>query len=441
MRIRRTLPPAAAPISIEDICNGFRGMFQGEIECERFKREIKEFFQIENCFLISSGKAALTIILQALHHLHPERDEVIIPAFTCYSVPSAIIQAGLKIRLCDINPKTLDFDYNQLQLKLRTFQKKTSVSTKNGKSEQKTEKGCFSNKKLLAVLPVHLFGLPADIERLAKIIKDTDIFIVEDAAQAMGSEIQGRKLGTFGDVGFFSLGRGKVLSTVEGGIIITQKKNIANAIQKIFNSLPKYSFKNIVRLFAYSLALNILMRPLLFGLPKNIPCLRLGETIYNPDFPCRKMSAFQAGMSRGWQVKLQYFKELRKNKVIAIARLLQNISTFAYESPYAGLYNIHFPLIRYPIILKDNNDLDLLLKKSEIYGLGFASSYPDSIDSLGDVAAVQKDGEYPQAKKMAKNLLTLPVHPFVTEKDINMIGKMIFRMKPKEDKIGKVHEI
>ena len=77
---------------------------------------------MKHCFLVSSGKAALTLILQALKELHPERNEVLIPAFTCYSVPSSIVRAGLKVKLCDISPDTLDFDYNQLEKILNDYQ-------------------------------------------------------------------------------------------------------------------------------------------------------------------------------------------------------------------------------------------------------------------------------------------------------------------------------
>ena len=114
MRIGRTLPPAAAPIYPHDILSGIKALFNGHRELERFEAELKDYCGMRHCFLLSSGKAALTFILEALREIRPERDEVLIPAFTCYSVPSAIVRAGLRVRLCDINPETLDFDFDQL---------------------------------------------------------------------------------------------------------------------------------------------------------------------------------------------------------------------------------------------------------------------------------------------------------------------------------------
>ena len=120
MHIGRTLPPAASPIYPRDIISGLKGLLCRQQELERFRSELKEYFGVKHCFLVSSGKAAFTLILQALRDIHPDRDEVLIPAFTCYSVPSSIVRAGLKIKLCDIDTETLDFNFNQMKEILET---------------------------------------------------------------------------------------------------------------------------------------------------------------------------------------------------------------------------------------------------------------------------------------------------------------------------------
>ena len=161
MRIGRTLPPAAAPLSFRDLFSGLKGATDGAGEQERLKLQLKEFFNKKHCVLVSSGKAALTLILLALKEIHPERNQVLIPAFSCYSVPSAIVRAGLQVQLCDIDLQTLDYDFAQLEAKIK-------------------------NPNLLCVLSLHLFGLPANIERLKQIRRDPAVTVVEDAAQAMG---------------------------------------------------------------------------------------------------------------------------------------------------------------------------------------------------------------------------------------------------------------
>jgi len=111
MKIQRTIPPAAAPVDLMSILHGIAGFFMGKRYIKKVESEIKSYFGVNHVFLVSSGKAGLALILQALKSLHPERNEVLIPAYTCFSVPSAIIKAGLKVSLCDIDPSTLDFDY------------------------------------------------------------------------------------------------------------------------------------------------------------------------------------------------------------------------------------------------------------------------------------------------------------------------------------------
>src|SRR5665647_1758691 len=141
MRIGRTLPPAASPFYLKDIVSGVTGFFNGDGIVERFEDDLASFYQVRYCCAVSSGKAALVLILQALHAIHPERDEVLIPAYTCYSVPSAIIRAGLKVRLCDMATGTLDFDFDRMADELE-------------------------NPGLLCVIPTHLFGMPADVKRI-----------------------------------------------------------------------------------------------------------------------------------------------------------------------------------------------------------------------------------------------------------------------------------
>jgi perosamine synthetase len=197
MRIGRTLPPAASPIYVLDIINGIKGLIRGQKEIERFRSELKDQYGVKHCFLVSSGKAALTLILKALHNLHPERDEVLIPAFICYSVPSAIVRAGLKVKLCDVNPDTLDFDYDQLGKLVAQSSKRNKLKA----DEAESSKGHIQTKdselsaisyelsanRLLAIISAHLFGLPANIDKVRDKVSDPAVTIIEDAAQVLRS--------------------------------------------------------------------------------------------------------------------------------------------------------------------------------------------------------------------------------------------------------------
>jgi len=131
MKFGRVMPPAAAPVLLRDIAAGIAGQFRGDKELERFKTELRHVFKAKYCFCVSSGKTALYCILKALHELHPDRDEAVLPAFNCYCVASAVLRAGLRVRLCDVDADTLDFDLAGLKDELD------------------------KNKKLLCVVPRH----------------------------------------------------------------------------------------------------------------------------------------------------------------------------------------------------------------------------------------------------------------------------------------------
>lgn len=406
MRIGRTLPPAAAPIYLNDIINGLKGAFNGQREVERFRAELKNYFGVKHCFLVSSGKAALAIILQALHELHPDRDEVIIPAFTCYSVPSAIKRAGLMIRLCDNDLNTLDFNFDQLEEILAA--KKTNPGEPSASS------------RLLAVLPTHLFGIPADVDRVKKLRTDPDMTIIEDAAQSMGGKHNSRKLGTLGDIGFFSLGRGKVFSTTEGGVIITNRDTIAEKIDTCIAGLPSYNFIGTLKFIVNTCLLAFFQRPAFFWLPKGLPFLKVGDTIYDPNFKICRLSSFQAGLSLGWQNKLKKLQKKRRQRIQG------------WTSRLEKRYNLHCTnqknspaFIRFPIRVANNAGWKKILEVSETCGLGIMSTYPDAINGIKELRKDFLGQNYPAAKELSKTLLTLPVHPFVSSRDIKRTALII----------------
>jgi len=403
---RRTLPPAAAPIYLRDIVSGFLALHHGRQGLGRFKEELKDSFGVTHCFLASSGKAALTLILKALKEIHPSRDRVLIPAYTCYSVPSAIIRARLKLELCDMDPETVDFDYNYLYKLLHP------PNTQPNKP----------NNPFLAIIPAHLFGIPADIDRLRSLLGDDRIVIVEDAAQAMGGKLDGKKLGSLGDVSFFSLGRGKALSTVEGGIILTDRDDIAQHISGLLTHVPGYKIVELFKLIIEALSLSLLMYPNLFWLPKSLPFLRLGGTIYDPNFKIRLMSPFQAGMARNWKTKIGAFQKARKFHANALSTLIKDLQTHKLSviknPPDADL-------IRFPLRVVDPSLKKTILAQSEKRGLGIMPGYPDSINGIQALRSLFSDQQFLVAKRYSQQLITLPIHPYVSKRDRTKIATTI----------------
>ncbi len=392
VRIGRTLPPALAPIHFKNIVNGILAMFSGDKSTRTFADQLKKHFNVQYCYLLSSGKASLTLILQALKELYPDKDEVLIPAFTCYSVPASIVRAGLKIRICDIEPETLDFDYDELA-------------------------GHLSSPRLLCVIPTHLFGVTADIPRVREMVGDRDITIVEDAAQAMGGEHSAGMVGTLGDVGFFSLERGKAFSTVEGGIIITNSAEIGNALERLSDKIPAYSPKEKIVLVIYAAALSVLSRPWLYWFPRSLPFIGLGETIFAPDFLIKRMSTFQAGMATGWQDRLSDIIKSRKKNAGFLSSSGVKVS--------GGSKVLLSGMIRYPVLFPNKSVKMAALRKSNGLGLGGADVYPSTVDFIGELRGCLVGGSSVKAQSIVERMVTFPIHPYVNEADLKIITELI----------------
>lgn len=397
MRIGRSQPPAAAPIGVREFISGICGIFRGQRELDRFHSELKEYFGVKHCFLVSSGKAAFALILLALKELFPDRDEVLIPAFTCYSVPSSVVRAGLRTRLCDLQPDSLDFDFAQLSTLL------------------------LETRGLLAVVPTHLFGAPADVPRSRKLIQDPGVTIVEDAAQAMGETWEGRKLGTIGDASFFSLGRGKAFSTVEGGIILTDRDDIAEVLSRRVGSLPSYGFWPLMRLISMALGLMFFTHPALFWFPRSMPFLRLGETFFELHFPILRMSSFQAGLTANWRRRLQKMRDARKTNVKRWTEILK-------ETGDRGICLQHpqsLGLLRFPIRVRDAVRRKSLLEESAERGTGIAPVYPESINHLAELRGEVPAQACPVAESCARELVTLPTHGYLTQNDVTVVRRLL----------------
>jgi dTDP-4-amino-4,6-dideoxygalactose transaminase len=393
IRIGRTLPPAAAPIPIKDVLRALPSCFQNDVFEPDFAKEIQQDFGQQFCLLVSSGKAGLVLILRALHNLHPDRNEVIIPAFTCYSVPAAIKKAGLKIRLCDTGTGSFDYDKEQLAKIIETN---------------------HQANKILCVLVTHLFGCPADFDGIKTIVGDK-IHLVEDAAQAMGEETNSKQLGTQGDVGFFSLGRGKALSTMDGGIIITNQNDLGNELNRLSQNLERFTVSDKIQLAAKAIVTTLMQHPLLFWLPKSMPFLRLGETIYEEDFPIRLMSSVQVGLTHNWRERLQrHQKARRENSNFWREVKLLKATIMCKEN---NLVN----LVRLPALAQSAEDRDRFCRTSEEKGCGVMPTYPTAVNHIPQISGEFVGQLFPNAKYLAEHLLTLPVHEYVQDSDRNKI--------------------
>ncbi|MDD5722587.1 MAG: DegT/DnrJ/EryC1/StrS family aminotransferase [Syntrophales bacterium] len=401
MMIQRTLPPTVAPIYCLDIANGFMGILRGRREVDRFEGELREYFGVRHCFTLSSGRAALTVILQALRALHPERRAVVIPAYTCYSVAASIVRAGLAVRLCDVDAQTLDFDYAQLE----------SIVTGDAQA----------SPKILAIIPTHLFGLPSDIDRVTRITSGHKIFLIEDAAQAFGGGYKKNKLGTIGDVGFFSLGRGKPITTVEGGIIITDRDDIACGIEDQIKGIKRSPLVAAPPLIFKALFLALFVHPWLYWFPKKLPFLRLGETLYNEEFAIGRLSPFQAGLARRWQRRIEYMKQARRKRALRFLPIGRSNRFHGYVSDESEMPD----LLRFPLLFPNAGFREDQGYRAAMDRRGIVPQYPTSIKDIEGLQGRFTGQQYPGADQVAAHLVTLPIHPLVSQADADQIIELL----------------
>lgn len=164
------------------------------------EKEWAEYTEAKYCLTTCSGTAALHMALAAVD-VGPG-DEVITSAFTFLASASCAIHQNAIPVFVDIDPKTYNMDPNKLEAAI--------------------------NKRTKAIIPVHIQGLPADMDPIMEIAKKHNLSVIEDACQAHGAMYKGRRVGTMGDVGTFSLNNFKNLCGGEGGLFITDNKDFLN---------------------------------------------------------------------------------------------------------------------------------------------------------------------------------------------------------------------
>lgn len=380
MKIGRTVPPAAALLGWDDLQNAVAGFLCPERAMRALDEQIRQHFGVRHVFLVSSGTAALALTLSALRS-RSGRSEVVLPAYTCFSVPAAVLKAGLKPVLCDITPSTFDFDHRLLAETL--------------------------SNKTLCVITHHLFGVPSDVARTRALCRERGILVVEDAAQAMGAESHDGRLGTLGDVGIFSLGRGKNITCGSGGIIVTNSDEIGAALARHYAAVRPSTPREAFREFLEIVLMAVFIRPRLYWIPAALPFLRLGQTIFPRSIPVRRLSGLKAGMLRNWQRRLAQSNRIR--------------------SASAEYFNEHLPLhlaggsshpyLRLPLLAATPADKDRLHTRSRAQGLGLSLAYPTPVDEIPEVRLLVNGKRFPCAHGVADRLVTIPTHHLLSEQD------------------------
>lgn len=394
----RHLAPAGTPIGVRDIARWSGSLLDGESPVAAVESLVRRRFGVAHATMVSTGRAAMTLLLQAMHRLRGDgRREVVLPGYTCYSVAASVMKAGLVPRVLDISPATLDYTdtaWDQVDW-----------------------------TQTLAVVATNLYGYPSRVSVLADEAARHGVFVIDDAAQAMGATIGGRACGTFGDAGLFSFDKGKNVAAVDGGVLVVHESSLAEAIARSTRELPAESLSQRLVHVGKVLAYAAFLRPELYGVPARMPQLGLGRTEFTTAYP---MTRPDPGLAALALVMLDHLDELtaaRSANAAAWHDALASHPGLSFVEP-ADLARPAY--LRFPILIDDPARRDACVSRLVAAGIGATASYPQALPDVPELAGTERrDTPVSGARFVAARILTLPTHPYVTRADIDRGARVL----------------
>ena len=391
----RTLPPAGTQIPGRDLlaCLWRGGRAPDE---EVLAKAVRAYLGVEHVLCLSQGRAALTVALKVLA-ADPKKRQVIVPSYTCYTVPASVVRAGLQVIPADIDPTTLDFDPISLE-----------------------RVDCSG---VLAIVSTSLYGIPGDLARLEAFAERRGIRLIDDAAQAFGARSGNRYAGTFGQAGFFSLSRGKSITTGDGGILVTRDSALARALRDRIEATPVatplHRTAEVLRL----IALSVFLRPSLYGVPARL--LKLGESRFEPDFSIQRYNAALSVLGALLVGRIDKINAERRSRAAALRALLPVDERIQVPmEPHGG----HATYVRFPILISDSELRERVFLRLRELGLGVSTSYPESVPRIPGIQPyLASDVACPHGDRVARSILTLPTHSLVEGQDLARIADSIER--------------
>ncbi|WEK39213.1 MAG: DegT/DnrJ/EryC1/StrS family aminotransferase [Candidatus Brevundimonas colombiensis] len=358
-----------------------------------------------------SGTAAFIVALRTLADRAPDRDEVVVPAYTCPLVAQAVAASGLKLKLADLSPDTLDMAPEALD--------------------------GLCGARTLAVVPTHLGGRVSDIRPAVEAAHRVGAWVIEDAAQALGARLGAASVGQQGDIGFYSLAVGKGLSIYEGGVLTARDAPLRRALQETSRRLIPDSRTMEARRIAELIGYALLYRPgalrWSYGAPLR-QALARGDwsAAAGDDFPDR-IPLHRPGR---WRKKVGAMALKRLPEFLAAAEV-QASSRVETLAQIAGVDVVRdsAPGARgvWPILmvrLPDQAARDAVLAQGWDKGLGlsppFLRALPDYRRYTSVVPTSAPDA-LPNARSWAGRLLAISNSPWLGDADFARVCEMLRR--------------
>jgi len=331
-------------------------------EVAAFEEEFAEYCGVQYAVGVNSGTSALHLSLLAAG-IGPG-DEVITTPFTFYATVAAIGYVGATPVYVDIDPTTYNLEVRRIEAAI------------TGRTR--------------AILPVHLYGRPADMDPILDIARRHNLLVIEDAAQAHGAEYRERRVGTIGDLACFSFYPTKNLGAAgEGGMVTTNNPEYARAIASLRNWGEDRRYHPVRRAFNY------------------------------------RMEGLQAAILRVKLRRLEQWTEARRGLAAQYHSLLEHSAVI----PPKQSADVRHVYCLYTIRSEDRDGLQRALESA---GIPTAVHYPLPIHLMPAYAdARYKAGDFPCAEACAQSVLSLPLHAHMTPAQVEEVAGKIAKLRPK----------
>ena len=310
---------------------------EGGKRVQQFEKLLSKFVKSKFAVAVNSGTAALQASLYAINT--KPGDEVIVPSFTFVATANSVKSVGAKPIFVDILKDNYTMDPDDLRKKI--------------------------TRRTKAIIPVHLYGHMAYMDEILELAKKKNIKIIEDASQSLGSKLKGKHSGTFSHLGCFSLYGNKVITSGEGGAIVTNNKKLFEKLKQIRNH----------------------------GLAKNNLATTLGLNL--------RLSEINAAIAKIQMKKLPHLINQRKKNAQILTDLLKNSDIILPKQRKNESVNWYL----YTVTLKNR---DKIMKKLNASGIGARTKL-----------------RLPNTEWVYSHVLSLPVHPKVRKPDLVRMKKIL----------------
>ncbi len=372
---------------------------------EEIEEQFKKYLGVKYAFSFNSGRSSLYAILKSLEL--ETGSKILLQAFTCNAVPNPVLWADLEPIYVDCNEENFNIDTENLKKKIAEN----------------------PNAKILIVQ--HTFGLPVNMDEIGFIVRQYGLILIEDCAHSLGAEFRGQKVGTFGKAAFFSFSRDKVISSVYGGMAVTNDDIIGKKIEELQKQFGMPSRFWIFQQIFHPIFLNYIILPIYNFLDLGKIFLVLSQWLHILS------KAVHWKEKRGEQPN--YFPKALPN-TIAVMALNQFNKLDKFYNHRKKLFDYYFENLKntqFDLPAEDSQSkpsyLRFTVKHPKAHEIIYEAWHKQNI-LLGDwyttpIAPFNtkldemkyKVGSCPTAEKLSKETLNLPTHINISKKDAERI--------------------